>query len=76
MLRMDESHCPIDILKLIAANKIQFDAMDATEDLMTFEASFANFDEEADNFNPDCRSNRRGLYLQVLYRVNQLCYES
>ena len=34
--------------------------------LMTFESSFANFDENMDNFNEKCRKSRRGLYLQVL----------
>ena len=33
---------------------------------MTFESSFANFDENMDNFNEKCRKSRRGLYLQVL----------
>ena len=32
---------------------------------MTFESSFANFDENMDGFNKDCRKSRRGLYLQV-----------
>ena len=32
---------------------------------MTFESSFANFDESMDGFNEDCRKSRRGLYLQV-----------
>lgn len=32
---------------------------------MTFESSFANFDENMDGFNADCRKSRRGLYLQV-----------
>ena len=32
---------------------------------MTFESSFANFDENMEGFNPDCRKSRRGLYLQV-----------
>ena len=32
---------------------------------MTFESSFANFDENMDGFNKECRKSRRGLYLQV-----------
>ena len=32
---------------------------------MTFESSFANFDENMEGFNPECRKSRRGLYLQV-----------
>ena len=32
---------------------------------MTFESSFANFDENMEGFNADCRKSRRGLYLQV-----------
>ena len=66
MFRLDHSQCSDKILTAIAENKIQFDAMDATKGLMTFEASYANFKEGLGDFNPDCNRFRRGLYLQVI----------
>ena len=66
MFRLDQSQCSDDILTAIVENKIQFDVMDATEGLMTFESSYANFKDGFGDFNPDCNSNRRGLYLQVI----------
>ena len=63
MFRLDQSQCSDDILEAIVENKIQFDVMDATEGLMTFESSYANF---KDGLPTDCNSNRRGLYLQVI----------
>lgn len=66
MFRLDHSQCSDKILTAIAENKIQFDAMDATEGLMTFESSYANFKEGLGDFNPDCNQFRRGLYLQVI----------
>jgi len=68
MFRLDHSQCSDDILTAIIEDKIQFDVMDATEGLMTFESSYANFKDGFGDFNPDCNSNRRGLYLQVIER--------
>ena len=67
MFRLDHSQCSDKILTAIAENKIQFDAMDATKGLMTFESSYANFKEGLGDFNPDCNRFRRGLYLQVFF---------
>ena len=66
MFRLDHSQCSDKILTAIVENEIQFDVMDATEGLMTFESAYANFKEGLGDFNPDCNQNRRGLYLQVI----------
>ena len=66
MFRLDHSQCSDEILTAIVENKIQFDVMDATEGLMTFESSYANFKDGLGDFNAACNENRRGLYLQVI----------
>ena len=64
---MDTSQCSKDLLLKIANNEISFDAMDATRGLMTYEATYANFDKSVGIFHKECRQGRRGLYLQVSF---------